>query len=65
MLNYMFFMSEEVVQALHTWLKQFSQEGPSKTVGDNITLLMIQYLACGVCLADVNKLPIDAATYIL
>ena len=33
MLDEMFFMSEAVVQVLNTWLKQFPQEGPSKTVG--------------------------------
>ena len=27
------FISEAVFHALNTWLKQFSQEGPSKTVG--------------------------------
>ena len=32
----MLFMSEAIVQALNTWLKQFSQEGPSKIVGENI-----------------------------
>ena len=32
-LDEIFFMSEAVVQALNTWLKQFTQEGPSKTVG--------------------------------
>ena len=32
-LDEIIFMSEAVVQALNTWLKQFTQEGPSKTVG--------------------------------
>ena len=29
----MFFMSDAVAQALHTWPKQFPQEGPSKKFG--------------------------------
>ena len=35
-LDEMFFMSKAIVQALNAWLKQFSQEGPPKTVGENI-----------------------------
>ena len=61
----MFFMSEAVVQSLHTWIKQFSQEGPSETVGENIALLILHFQACRVHLADVNNLPIESATYLL
>ena len=35
-LDEMLFMYEAIVQALNTWLKQFSQEVPSKIVGENI-----------------------------
>ena len=58
-------MSEEVVQALHTWLNFFSQEGPSNTVVENIALLMLQFLSWSVRLSDVNKLTIEAATYLI
>ena len=65
MLDDMFFMSEAVVQTLNTWLKKFPQEGPSKTVGENIALLMLQFLAFSLHLLDVNNLKIGAATYLL
>ena len=57
-LDYIFFMSEAILQALNTWLKQFSQEEPSKTVGDNIALLMMKFLDCRVRLSDVNSLSV-------
>ena len=65
MLDDTFFMSEAVVHNLHAWIEQFSQEGPSKTVGDNIALSIIQFLACSVRLLYVNKLKMEAATYLL
>ena len=52
MIGEMLFMSEAVLQALHTWLKQFYQEGSSKTVGENIALLMLQLMASRFRLAD-------------
>ena len=65
MLDEMFFMSEAVVQALNNWLKQFPQEGPSNTVGQNIALLMLQFLTCSVILSDMNKMTIEVDTYLL
>ena len=62
MLDDMFFMSEAVVKALNNWLKQFSQDGTSKAVGENIALLMLHFLAWSVRLSDMNKLPIEADT---
>ena len=59
------FMSEAVVQALHTWIKQFYQEGTSKTVGENIAPLMLYFLANSIQLEDVKNLEIEAATYLL
>ena len=64
-LDEMFFVSEAVVQALNNWLKQFSKGGSSKTVGENMSLLMLRFLDFSVRLLDVNKLPIEAATYLL
>ena len=60
----MLFMSEAVVQALNNWLKQFPQEVTSKTVGENIARLMLQFMACSVRLSDVNNPPIEADTYL-
>ena len=64
-LDEMFFMYEIIVQTLNTWIKPFSQEGPSKTVVENIALLMLHFLACSVHLSDVNRLEIEADTYLL
>ena len=60
-----FFVSEAVVQALHTWIKPFSQEGPSKTVIYNIALLILKFLSWRFYLADMNNLIIEAAIYLL
>ena len=57
-LDEMFFMSEAFFQDLNTWNKQFFLEGPSKTVGEKIALLMLQLLSYSVRLMDVKKLPI-------
>ena len=65
MIDKMFFVSEAVVQALHTWLKQFPHEGPSNTVGENISLIMLQFMTFIIRLSDVNKSLIEAATYLL
>ena len=65
MLDEMLFMSEEVVQALHTWTKQFYQEGPSKKFWENIVLLMLQFPPWSFRLEDVNNMIIKVATYLL
>ena len=65
MLDDMLFVSEAVVQALHTWILKHSQEVPSKIVVDNIKLLMIQFLAYRFRLADVNKISFEVAIYLL
>ena len=57
-LDEMFFMSEAFSQDLNTWNKQFFLEGPSKTVGEKIALLMLQLLSYSVRLMDVKKLSI-------
>ena len=62
MLNEMFFMYETVLQTLNTRIKQFYQEGPSKTVGENKALFMLQFLACSVHISDVKNLSIEADT---
>ena len=65
MIDEMFFVHEEVFHTLNAWLKQFSQEGPSKTVGENIAHLMLQFLTYSVRLSDVNTLPTETDTYLL
>ena len=65
MLDEIFFISETVVQAINTWIKPFSKEGPSKTVGENTELLMLQFMACSFRLSEVNKLKIEAAKYLI
>ena len=65
MLYEIIFVSYAVFQALHTWLFKKSQEGPSNTVGDNISLLMLQFLAWNVRLFYVNNIPIESDTYLL
>ena len=64
-LDYMLFMSEAIVQALNNWLKQFPQEVTSKTVGENIARLMLQFMACSVSLSEVKNLKNEASTYLL
>ena len=44
-LDDIFVMYKATAPALNTWLKQSYQEGTSKSVGYNIALLMIQFLA--------------------
>ena len=60
----MFFMYEAISQALNTWLKQLPQEGTSKTVGENKSLIVLQFQSCSVRLSDANRLPIEAVTYL-
>ena len=53
----------QLSKALNTWLKQFPQEGTSKTVVENIELLMLQFLDFSVRLLYLNKMPIEADKY--
>ena len=64
-LDDMLFMSEESAQELNTRNFKNHKEGSSKTVGDNIEQLMLQFLACRMLLSEVNNLPIEAAAYLL
>ena len=50
MIGDILFVSGAVVQVLNTWINQFTQKGSSKTVGDNIAQLMLQFLACSIFL---------------
>ena len=65
MIDDMLLMYEEVVQALHTCIKHFPQEGSPKKVGEKISLLMLHFLACSVHLLDVDKPKIEATTNLL
>ena len=62
MLDEMFFMSEAVVTALQGFIKKFALQGPTRTVGENIHLLIQQYEACCTRLTDVNQLLLKAST---
>ena len=64
-LDRILFVSEAVSQALNTWLKCFSQEEPSKTVGEKIELVILQFLAFSIRISNVNKLTIESAAYLL
>jgi len=65
MLDEMFFMSEDVVTALQHWFENFATIGPSKTAGENISVLMQQVTSCAERLAAVGQLPLDTPTHVL
>ena len=65
MLDDMFCMKNDVVSALKTFLKNFSEEGLSKTVGENVSEISAQVKAVSGRLAEVNQLPLEAPMYIL
>ena len=65
MLDEMFCMTNDVVAALHTFLKNFSEEGLSKMVGNNLSEILVQVKAIRERLAEVNQLPLEAPTYII
>ena len=61
----MFCMTNDVVAALQTFLKNFSEEDLSKTVGENMSEISAQVKAVIGRLTEVNQLPLEAHTYIL
>ena len=65
MIGDILFVSGAVVQVLNTWINQFTHKGSSKTVGDNIAQLMIQFMSCSIRLSEVKNMPIESATYLL
>ena len=65
MLDEMLCMTKNVVDALKTFLKNFSEEGISKTVGDNVLEILAQVKAVSERFAEVNQLPLEAPKYIL
>ena len=64
-LDEMFCMTNDVMAALQTFLKNFSEEGLSKTVGGNVMEILAQVKAVSEILDEVNQLPLEAPTYIL
>ena len=61
----MFCMTNNVVAALQTSLKNFPEEGLSKTVGDNVSDISAQVKAVIERLTEVKQLPLESPTYIL
>ena len=58
MLENMFCMTNNVVAILQTFLKNFSEEGLSKTVGENMLKILAQVKAVSERLAEVKQLPL-------
>ena len=65
MLDKMFCMTNDVVVALQTFLKNFAEEGLSKTVGENVSEILEQVKAVSRRLSEVYQLPLEYPTYIL
>ena len=65
MLDEMFCMTNNVVAALQTFLSNFSEEGLSKTVGENVSDISAQVKAVSGRLTEINQLPLEAFTYII
>ena len=61
----MFCMTNDVVTSLQTFLKNFAEEGLSKTVGNNVLEDSTQIRAVSERLSEVNQLPLEAPTYVL
>ena len=65
MLDKMFCMTNDVMTALQNFLQNFSEEGLSKMVGENVSEISAQVKAVSGRLAEVNQLLLEAPTYIL
>ena len=65
MLDEMFYMMNNFVAALQTFLNNFSGEGLLKTIGENVSDISAQVKAVSGRLAEVNQLLLEAPTYIL
>ena len=61
----MFCMTKDVVAALQTFLKNFSEEGLSKAVGENVSDISAQVKTLSESLTEVNQLQIESPSYIL
>ena len=57
LLDEMFCMTNDVVSALQTFLKTFSDIGLTKTVGENVAEATAQVKAVCECLSKVNQIP--------
>ena len=55
-------MTNDVVVALQTFLKNFSEEGLSKTAGENVWKISAQVKAVSRRLTEINQLPLKAPT---
>ena len=58
-------MTNEVVTSLQALLKNFAEEGLSKTVGNNVLEDSTQIRAVSERLSEVNQLPLEVPTYVL
>ena len=61
----MFCMTKDVVAALQTFLKSFSEEDILKTVRENVSEILAQVKAVRERLTGVNQIPLEDPTYIL
>ena len=52
----MFVMTHEVVMSLSAWIKRFGEQCLSMVKGDNVSIIMGQFLAMSEHLVEVNKL---------
>ena len=65
MLDEMFCMTNDVVTALHKFIKTFAKEGVSEKIGENVSEVMAQLRSVSERLSEVKQLPLKAPTYIL
>jgi hypothetical protein len=58
-------MTNDVVTALQSFLKRFSEQGLSKVQGENVSLVSTQIRAVCERLSEVQQLPLETPTYVL
>ena len=65
MLDEMFCMANDVVTAIHTFIKTFFEEGVLKKIGENVLEVTAQLRAVSERLSEAKQLSLEAPTYIL
>ena len=58
-------MTNNVVTALHTFIKTFDEEGVLNTIQENVSEVTAQLRAVSERLSEVKELPLEAPTYVL
>ena len=61
----MFYMKNDVVAELQSFLKAFADKGLTNTVGENVSEASAQVKTVIERLLEVNQLPLKAPTYVL